>query len=105
MPLERLDATPKPTRTFFKRPSQSNAISCVAETKVEQLVRAQEDCRLTLDVDARALTTPVTLYGDVGDSEGDGDETVGGPSDVSSEAGFDRDGRSHHSAPIVHSLS
>lgn len=27
VPLERLDATPKPTRTFFNRPSQSNAIS------------------------------------------------------------------------------
>lgn len=69
---------------------------------------AQErDRRLTLDVETRALTTPVTLYGDVGDSEGDGGETVGGssPSKVPSEVGLDRDGRSHHSAPIVHSLS
>lgn len=85
MPLERFDATPKPTRTFFNRPSQSNAIS--------------------LDVEARALTTPVTAYGDIDDSENDGGETVGGTSEVPSETGFDRDGRSHHSAPIVHSLS
>lgn len=31
VPLERLDATPKPTRTFFKRPSQSNAMSCFVQ--------------------------------------------------------------------------
>ena len=63
---------------------------------------AGQDCRLTLDVEARALTTPVTSYDDIGDSEG---EAVGGPSEVPSEAGFVREGRSHHSAPIVHSLS
>jgi len=56
----------------------------------------------TLDVEARAFTTPVmsSLGGDVNASE------IG---DVSSaipfETGFDRDRRSHHSAPIVHSLS
>jgi len=60
---------------------------------------------MSLDVEARALTTPVTPYDEVGDSDSDGGETVGGPSDVPSETGFDRDGRSHHSAPIVHSLS
>jgi len=60
---------------------------------------------MSLDVEARALTTPVTSYGDVGDSESDGDETVGGSPEVPSDAGFDREGRSHHSAPIVHSLS
>ena len=62
---------------------------------------------LTLDVEARAFTTPVTSYGDVGASENnDDDERM----DVSStviplEPDFDRERRSHHSAPIVHSLS
>ena len=63
---------------------------------------------LTLDVEARAFTTPVTSYGDVGASENSDDD---GRMDASStaiiplESDFDRDRRSHHSAPIVHSLS
>jgi hypothetical protein len=63
---------------------------------------------LTLDVEARAFTTPVTSYGDVGASENNDDD---GRMDVSStaviplEPDFDRERRSHHSAPIVHSLS
>ncbi len=64
-----------------------------------------EDDRLTLDVEVRALTTPVTSYGDVGDSVNDDDEVVSVLSKVPSAAGFDHDGLSHHSAPIVHSLS
>ncbi len=63
--------------------------------------------KLTLDVEARAFTTPVTSYGDVdvGASENNDD---GGRMDASStvdEPDFDRERRSHHSAPIVHSLS
>jgi len=63
---------------------------------------------LTLDVEARAFTAPVTSYGDVGASENNDDD---GRMDASSaviiplEPDFDRERRSHHSAPIVHSLS
>ena len=55
----------------------------------------------TLDVEARAFTTPVmSSLGDVNASEiGDVSSTI------PFETGFDRDRRSHHSAPIVHSLS
>jgi hypothetical protein len=63
--------------------------------------------KLTLDVDARTFTTPVTSYGDMGASENNDDD---GGTNVSStvvplEMGFDHERRSHHSAPIVHSLS
>jgi len=77
---------PNPTRTFFNRPSQSNATS--------------------LDVEARAFTTPVTSYGDVGASENnDDDGSMDASSIIPLEPDFDRERRSHHSAPIVHSLS
>ena len=64
----------------------------------------------TLDVEARAFTTPVMSYGDVGASESKDDS---GSMDASStaipvpleEPDFDRERRIHHSAPIVHSLS
>ena len=72
-----------------------------------------EEKEPTLDVEARAFTTPVTSYGDVdvdvGPSENNDDD---GRMDASSavipvplELVFDRERRSHHSAPIVHSLS
>lgn len=63
---------------------------------------------LTLDVEVRAFTTPVTSYSEVGASENNDDD---GGIDASStviiplEPDFDRERRSHHSAPIVHSLS
>lgn len=99
-PLDRLDATPKPTKTFFNRPSQSSAMSCdgrEAEAKTSHWIIIKEP---TLDVEARAFTTPVTSYGDVCASD-----IVSVSSAVPSETGFDRGRRSHHSAPIVHSLS
>jgi hypothetical protein len=60
-----------------------------------------------LDVDTRALTTPVTPFGDIGVSKDDDDDggTVDTSSPTPSETSFVRDGRSHHSRPIVHSLS
>lgn len=70
-----------------------------------------EKKELTLDVEARAFTTPVTSYGDVGVG-GSGNNDDDGMMDTSStaipvplEPDFDRERRSHHSAPIVHSLS
>ena len=96
----------RPTQPERFSSDPPRATQCpVCGDKVEQLLHAGGDCGLTLDVEARALTTPVTSDGKVNDSESDGDETVGGPSEMPSETGFDRDGRSHHSAPIVHSLS
>jgi hypothetical protein len=67
---------------------------------------------LTLDVDARAFTTPVTSYGDAGGGASENNDDGDGRMDASSsvvpiplEPDFDRERRSHHSAPIVHSLS
>jgi hypothetical protein len=63
---------------------------------------------LTLDVEVRTFTTPVRSYSEVDASENNDDDGV---MDVSStviiplELDFDRERRSHHSAPIVHSLS
>lgn len=63
---------------------------------------------LTLDVEARAFTTPVTSYGDVGASgniDDDGRMDASSTAIISFEPDFDRERRTHHSAPIVHSLS
>jgi len=85
-PLDRLDAMPNPTRTFFNRPSQSSATS--------------------FDVEARAFTTPVTSYGGAsGNNDDDGRMDASSTVVTPLEPDFDRERRSHHSAPIVHSLS
>jgi hypothetical protein len=108
-PLDRLDATPNPIKTFLKRPSQSNAMSYVESRRVWRVqTRTKKTIEeLTLDVDARALTTPVTPYGNVGVSANndDDDDGTANVSPAPSEMGFASDGRSHHSRPIVHSLS
>jgi hypothetical protein len=78
----------------------------VVETFSKSLKGKKKEEKLTLDVDARALTTPVTPYGDVGVSANvDDDDGTVNTSPAPSEMGFASDGRSHHSRPIVHSLS
>ena len=71
---------------------------------INRVSGVQREGRLTLEVDARALTTPVISSADQGASAaGSGEARAGAAAALSWDFDFER--RSHHSAPIVHSLS